>query len=131
MRTDAIAAVETIAKQCSDSSAVEVLANHLLKILAGSEGKLAQPEQRMSVLLGIAAVSAATLSTSHMESLGTIIVTKMSPFILQEGHEGALLQALNTAKIWCKYFTTNLPEGFCDFIKKGMDVLRIKIEYRI
>ena len=82
---------------------LQVLAKHVLKILAGSEGKLAQPEQRIAVLLGIAAVSSATLSASHKESLASIVITQMSPFILQEGHEGALLQALSTAKTWCKY----------------------------
>ncbi|CAJ0964905.1 unnamed protein product [Ranitomeya imitator] len=47
---EAVVALQNLAHQCSDPSAVEALSKHLFAILGGSEGKLTAVAQKMSVL---------------------------------------------------------------------------------
>ncbi|XP_047142571.2 stalled ribosome sensor GCN1 isoform X1 [Hydra vulgaris] len=121
LRDDAVFAVEKIAQQCSDHNAVCKLINQIFKILSGSEGKLSLPEQRTSVFSAIENIANISSTAANMEMLATFIFEKMYPFLLEEGHEGALIKALGALKSWAKFFTVNLPTNFVDVVKKGVN----------
>jgi len=50
LRHEATEAIKSVSGQCSDSSAIERLMEHLFGILSGSEGKLSTADLKMSVL---------------------------------------------------------------------------------
>nr|XP_022338883.1 eIF-2-alpha kinase activator GCN1-like [Crassostrea virginica] len=120
-RQEAVAAFTNLAKQCSDSGAVEKLVTHLFGVLNGSEGKLTIADQRISVLQAIGNVSQNSVSGANtLESLSTTVVEKFLPLLQSEVHEGTLVTALNMMSLWCARFYTNVPDKLIEWFKKGI-----------
>ncbi|XP_019724953.1 eIF-2-alpha kinase activator GCN1-like [Hippocampus comes] len=82
---EAIQALQNLARQCSDSNAVQDIVTHLFKILGGSEGKLTVVTQKMSVLSGIGSCSHHAVSGGSSQTLSSAVTVMFIPYLQQEG----------------------------------------------
>ncbi|XP_003932237.1 stalled ribosome sensor GCN1 isoform X2 [Saimiri boliviensis] len=119
---EAVLALRNLARQCSDSSAMEALTKHLFAILGGSEGKLTVVAQKMSVLSGIGSVSHHVVSGPSSQVLNGIVAELFIPFLQQEVHEGTLVHAVSVLALWCNRFTTEVPKKLTEWFKKAFSL---------
>ncbi|XP_065830516.1 stalled ribosome sensor GCN1-like [Oscarella lobularis] len=119
MRSVTVDLMKRLAKQCSDASAIEQLAKHLIGILNGSEGKLSSTEQRISVLNGLSNLSCHRVGgVSSVDSLSTVVVDALIPFVQDEVHEGILSSALSTIGLWAARFSVAVSDNLINLFKK-------------
>ncbi|XP_075424511.1 stalled ribosome sensor GCN1 isoform X2 [Ascaphus truei] len=114
----AVIALQNLAHQCSDPTAVETLGRHLFAILGGSEGKLSAVAQKMSVLSGIGSLSHHVVSGPSSQELSRTISELFIPFLQQEVHEGTLTHAVSVLTLWCQKFTTEVPKKLVEWFQK-------------
>ncbi|XP_053444213.1 eIF-2-alpha kinase activator GCN1 isoform X1 [Nycticebus coucang] len=119
---EAVLALRNLARQCSDSSAMEALTKHLFAILGGSEGKLTIVAQKISVLSGIGSVSHHVVSGPSSQVLNGIVSELFIPFLQQEVHEGTLVHAVSILALWCNRFTTEMPKKLTEWFKKAFSL---------
>ncbi|KAI2568264.1 GCN1 activator of EIF2AK4 [Homo sapiens] len=119
---EAVLALRNLARQCSDSSAMESLTKHLFAILGGSEGKLTVVAQKMSVLSGIGSVSHHVVSGPSSQVLNGIVAELFIPFLQQEVHEGTLVHAVSVLALWCNRFTMEVPKKLTEWFKKAFSL---------
>ncbi|KAM8961528.1 stalled ribosome sensor GCN1 isoform 1-T1 [Pelodytes ibericus] len=115
----AVIALQNLAHQCSDPTAVEALGRHLFAILGGSEGKLTAVAQKMSILSGIGSLSHHVASGISSQELSRIISELFIPFLQQEVHEGTLIHAVSVLAMWCHRFTTEVPKKLIEWFQKA------------
>lgn len=109
-----------LAKQCSDSGAVEKLAKHIFAVINGSEGKLTSLNQKLSLLTAVGNLSYNTvLGTTSIETLALSVIELLLP-LLQEGHEATLVHTLSILSLWCAKFTASVPEVIIKSFKQGL-----------
>ncbi|XP_036209317.1 eIF-2-alpha kinase activator GCN1 isoform X3 [Myotis myotis] len=116
---EAVLALQNLARQCSDSSAMEAVTRHLFAILGGSEGKLTVVAQKTSVLSGIGSVSHHVVSGPSSQVLNGAVAELFIPFLQQEVHEGTLVHAVSVLALWCNRFTTEVPKKLTEWFKKA------------
>nr|XP_055023389.1 eIF-2-alpha kinase activator GCN1 [Misgurnus anguillicaudatus] len=114
-----VEALENLAKQCSDASAVQDLVKHLFSILGGSEGKLTVVGQKMSVLSGIRSCSHHAVSGSSSQSLSCSVTVMFIPYLQQEVHEGTLVHAVSVLSQWTARLTVDVPSELKEWFKKA------------
>ncbi|XP_075390131.1 stalled ribosome sensor GCN1 [Tenrec ecaudatus] len=119
---EAVLALRNLARQCSDSSAMEALSKHLFAILGGSEGKLTVVTQKISVLSGIGSVSHHVVSGPSSQVLNGAVAELFIPFLQQEVHEGTLVHAVSILALWCNRFTTEVPKKLMEWFKKAFSL---------
>uniref|UniRef100_A0AAY4DUG9 TOG domain-containing protein n=1 Tax=Denticeps clupeoides TaxID=299321 RepID=A0AAY4DUG9_9TELE len=115
----AVKALQNLAQQCSDPSALQELTSHLFSILGGSEGKLTVVAQKMSVLSGIGSCSHHAVSGTSNQSLSTSISVLFIPYLQQEVHEGTLVHAVSVLAQWTGKLTLEVPVALRDWLKKA------------
>ncbi|XP_042586329.1 eIF-2-alpha kinase activator GCN1-like [Cyprinus carpio] len=115
----AVTALQNLAHQCSDPSAVQDLVKHLFGILGGSEGKLTVVAQKMSVLSGIRSCSHHAVSGSSSQSLSSSVAVMFIPYLQQEVHEGTLVHAVSVLSQWTSRFTVDVPSELREWFKKA------------
>ncbi|XP_077317570.1 stalled ribosome sensor GCN1 [Lithobates pipiens] len=115
----AVVALQNLARQCSDPTAVEALAKHLFAILGGSEGKLTAVAQKISVLSGIGSLSHHGISGPSSQELSRTVSELFIPFLQQEVHEGTLVHAVAVLTQWCQKFTTEVPKKLIEWFQKA------------
>ncbi|XP_005746121.1 translational activator GCN1 [Pundamilia nyererei] len=115
----AVQAVQNLAQQCSDPTAVQDVVTHLFKILGGSEGKLTVVAQKMSVLSGIASCSHHTVSGASNQTLSSAVTVMFIPYLQQEVHEGTLVHAVSVLSQWSNRLTVEVPVALLDWFKKA------------
>ncbi|PIK44618.1 hypothetical protein BSL78_18539 [Apostichopus japonicus] len=114
------AASYSLAKQCSDSEAVENVAKHFIAVLGGSEGKLALPPERMGVLSGVKGLSnSGIMGSSSQQTIATSVCDMIIPYLKQEVHEGTLVYAIEVLSQWCTKFSSQVPATLTDWIEKA------------
>ncbi|RXM93568.1 Translational activator GCN1 [Acipenser ruthenus] len=141
---EAVLALQTLALQCSDPSAVESLGKHLFAILGG-----------------IGSLSQHSVSGSSSQALSSTVAELFIPFLQQEGsyslhsntvdlqltgclpaclasqvivqrqftaaaarerigiHEGTLVHAVSVLTLWSSKFTTEVPTKLVEWLKKA------------
>ncbi|KAF5929238.1 hypothetical protein HPG69_019259 [Diceros bicornis minor] len=119
---EAVLALRNLARQCSDSSAMEALTRHLFAILGGSEGKLTIVAQKISVLSGIGSVSHHVVSGPSSQVLNGTVAELFIPFLQQEVHEVTLVHAVSVLALWCNRFTTEVPKKLTEWFKKAFSL---------
>nr|XP_012611936.1 eIF-2-alpha kinase activator GCN1 [Microcebus murinus] len=119
---EAVLALRNLARQCSDSSAMEAVTKHLFAILGGSEGKLTIVAQKISVLSGIGSISHHVVSGPSSQVLNGIVAELFIPFLQQEVHEGTLVHAVSILALWCNRFTTEVPKKLTEWFKKAFSL---------
>ncbi|XP_016090590.1 eIF-2-alpha kinase activator GCN1-like [Sinocyclocheilus grahami] len=115
----AVTALQNLAQQCSDPSAVQDLVKHLFGILGGSEGKLTVVAQKMSVLSGIGSCSHHAVSGSSSQSLSSSVAVMFIPYLQQEVHEGTLVHAVCVLSQWTSRLTVNVTSELREWFKKA------------
>ncbi|KAM4808080.1 stalled ribosome sensor GCN1 [Rhinophrynus dorsalis] len=115
----AVGALQNLAHQCSDPSAVEAMGKHLFAILGGSEGKLTAVAQKMSVLSGIGSLSHHVVSGTSSQELSRTISELFIPFLQQEVHEGTLIHAVSVLTLWCQKFSTEFSKKLVEWFQKA------------
>ncbi|XP_070759930.1 stalled ribosome sensor GCN1 [Enoplosus armatus] len=116
---EAVQAMQNLAQQCSDPSAVQDIVTHLFKILGGSEGKLTVVAQKMSVLAGIASCSHHAVSGTSSQTLSSAVTVMFIPYLQQEVHEGTLVHAVSVLSQWSSRLTVEVPTALLDWLKKA------------
>uniref|UniRef100_A0A1A7WWE1 GCN1 general control of amino-acid synthesis 1-like 1 n=1 Tax=Iconisemion striatum TaxID=60296 RepID=A0A1A7WWE1_9TELE len=116
---EAVQAMQNLAKQCSDPSAVQDIVTHLFKILSGSEGKLTVVAQKMSVLSGVASCSHHAVSGTSSQTLSSAVAVMFIPYLQQEVHEGTLVHAVSVLSQWSSRLTVEVPTALLDWLKKA------------
>ncbi|KAM8866194.1 stalled ribosome sensor GCN1 isoform 2-T2 [Synchiropus picturatus] len=116
---EAVQAMQNMAQQCSDPTAVQDIVSHLFKILGGSEGKLTVVAQKMSVLSGIASCSHHVVSGTSNQTLSSAVTLMFIPYLQQEVHEGTLVHAVNVLSQWSSRLTVEIPTALLDWLKKA------------
>ncbi|XP_040898957.1 eIF-2-alpha kinase activator GCN1 [Toxotes jaculatrix] len=116
---EAVQAMQNLAQQCSDPTAVQDIATHLFKILGGSEGKLTVVAQKMSVLSGIASCSHHAVSGTSSQTLSSAVTVMFIPYLQQEVHEGTLVHAVSVLSQWSSRLTVEVPSALLDWLKKA------------
>ncbi|KAM5311577.1 stalled ribosome sensor GCN1 [Glossophaga mutica] len=119
---EAVLALRNLARQCSDSAAMEALTRHLFAILGGSEGKLTIVAQKIGVLSGIGSVSHHVVSGPSSQVLNGTVAELFIPFLQQEVHEGTLVHAVSVLALWCNRFTTEVPKKLTEWFKKAFSL---------
>ncbi|KAI1900715.1 hypothetical protein AGOR_G00052750 [Albula goreensis] len=115
----AVQALQNLAQQCSDPSAVQDVVTHLFSILGGSEGKLTVFAQKISVLSGIGSCSHHAVSGSSSQTLSSTIAVLFIPYLQQEVHEGTLVHAVGVLSQWSGRLTVEVPRPLLDWLKKA------------
>ncbi|KAG5840714.1 hypothetical protein ANANG_G00191620 [Anguilla anguilla] len=115
----AVQALQNLAQQCSDPSAVQDLVTHLFGILGGSEGKLTGFAQKMSVLSGIGSCSHHAVSGTSSQALSSAVTVLFIPYLQQEVHEGTLVHAVGMLSQWSGRLTAEVPRPLLDWLKKA------------
>ncbi|XP_059192909.1 stalled ribosome sensor GCN1 [Centropristis striata] len=116
---EAVQAMQNLAQQCSDPSAVQDVVTHLFKILGGSEGKLTVVAQKMSVLSGIASCSHHAVSGTSSQTLSSAVSVMFIPYLQQEVHEATLVHAVSVLSQWSSRLTVEVPTALLDWLKKA------------
>uniref|UniRef100_A0A3Q1GAD8 GCN1 activator of EIF2AK4 n=1 Tax=Acanthochromis polyacanthus TaxID=80966 RepID=A0A3Q1GAD8_9TELE len=116
---EAVQAMENLAQQCSDPTAVQDVVTHLFKILGGSEGKLTVVAQKMSVLSGVASCSHHAVSGTSSQTLSSDVAVMFIPYLQQEVHEGTLVHAVSVLSQWSSRLTVEVPTALLDWLKKA------------
>ncbi|XP_024130877.1 eIF-2-alpha kinase activator GCN1 [Oryzias melastigma] len=116
---EAVQAMQNLAQQCSDPTAVQDVVTHLFKILGGSEGKLTVVAQKMSVLSGIASCSHHAVSGTSSQTLSCEVAVMFIPYLQQEVHEGTLVHAVSVLSQWSGRLTVEVPSALLDWLKKA------------
>uniref|UniRef100_A0A8D3D3V7 GCN1 activator of EIF2AK4 n=1 Tax=Scophthalmus maximus TaxID=52904 RepID=A0A8D3D3V7_SCOMX len=116
---EAVQAMQNLAQQCSDPTAVQGIVTHLFKILGGSEGKLSVVAQKMSVLSGIASCSHHAVSGTSSQTLSSAVTVMFIPYLQQEVHEGTLVHAVSVLSHWSSRLTIEVPTALLDWMKKA------------
>nr|XP_043881729.1 eIF-2-alpha kinase activator GCN1 [Solea senegalensis] len=116
---EAVQAMQNLAQQCSDPTAVQDIITHLFKILGGSEGKLTVVAQKMSVLSGIASCSHHAVSGTSSQSLSSAVTVMFIPYLQQEVHEGTLVHTVSVLSQWSSRLTVEVPSALLDWFKKA------------
>uniref|UniRef100_G1SPJ5 Stalled ribosome sensor GCN1 n=2 Tax=Oryctolagus cuniculus TaxID=9986 RepID=G1SPJ5_RABIT len=93
---EAVLALRNLARQCSDSSAMEALTRHLFAILGGEQAFLFMVTG--ICLSGIGSVSHHVVSGSSSQVLNGTVAELFIPFLQQEVHEGTLVHAVSVLK---------------------------------
>uniref|UniRef100_A0A4W5R6Q8 GCN1 activator of EIF2AK4 n=1 Tax=Hucho hucho TaxID=62062 RepID=A0A4W5R6Q8_9TELE len=115
----AVQAMQNLAKQCSDPSAVQDVVTHLFSILGGSEGKLTAFGQKMSVLSGIGSCSRHAVSGTSSQTLSSAVAVLFIPYLQQEVHEGTLVHAVAVLSQWSGRLTVEVPKALLEWFKKA------------
>uniref|UniRef100_A0A8C8M680 TOG domain-containing protein n=1 Tax=Oncorhynchus tshawytscha TaxID=74940 RepID=A0A8C8M680_ONCTS len=115
----AVQAMQNLAKQCSDPSAVQDVVTHLFSILGGSEGKLTAFGQKMSVLSGIGSCSRHAVSGTSSQMLSSAVAVLFIPYLQQEVHEGTLVHAVAVLSQWSGRLTVEVPKALLEWFKKA------------
>ncbi|XP_014822655.1 PREDICTED: translational activator GCN1 isoform X1 [Poecilia mexicana] len=116
---EAVKAMQNLAQQCSDATAVQDIVTHLFKILGGSEGKLTVVAQKMSVLSGISSCSHHAVSGTSSQTLSSAVTVMFIPYLQQEVHEGTLVHAVSVLCQWSRRLTVEVPSALLDWFKKA------------
>uniref|UniRef100_A0A1A8L3W7 GCN1 general control of amino-acid synthesis 1-like 1 n=2 Tax=Nothobranchius pienaari TaxID=704102 RepID=A0A1A8L3W7_9TELE len=116
---EAVQAMQNLAKQCSDPSAVQDIVTHLFKILSGSEGKLTAVAQKISVLSGVASCSHHAVSGTSSQTLSSAVAVMFVPYLQQEVHEGTLVHAVSVLSQWSSRLSVEVPTALLDWLKKA------------
>ncbi|XP_043967606.1 eIF-2-alpha kinase activator GCN1 [Gambusia affinis] len=116
---EAVKAMQNLAQQCSDATAVQDIVTHLFKILGGSEGKLTVVAQKMSVLSGISSCSHHAASGTSSQTLSSAVTVMFIPYLQQEVHEGTLVHAVSVLSQWSSRLTVEVPSALLDWFKKA------------
>uniref|UniRef100_A0AAQ6AI46 TOG domain-containing protein n=1 Tax=Amphiprion ocellaris TaxID=80972 RepID=A0AAQ6AI46_AMPOC len=116
---EAVQAMQNLAQQCSDPTAVQDVVTHLFKILGGSEGKLTIVAQKMSVLSGVASCSHHAMSGTSSQTLSSAVAVMFIPYLQQEVHEGTLVHAVSVLSQWSSRLTVEVPTALLDWLKKA------------
>ncbi|KAK1328698.1 hypothetical protein QTO34_012273 [Cnephaeus nilssonii] len=102
---EAVLALRNLARQCSDSSAMEAVTRHLFAILGG-----------------IGSVSHHVVSGPSSQVLNGTVAELFIPFLQQEVHEGTLVHAVSVLALWCNRFTTEVPKKLTEWFKKAFSL---------
>eukprot|EP00117_Sycon_ciliatum_P034892 scpid3464/ scgid26544/ Translational activator GCN1; GCN1-like protein 1 len=122
-RDEAVKAIISLSKQCSDVTAVTDFTKHLFAILAGAEGKLTASEQRVSVLSAIGAMAGNTVvGASSIQPLIEGVIKQFLPILQQEVHEQTLSHAIMQLAAWTQRLPTSAPADFLAAVKKNMSL---------
>ncbi|XP_051924087.1 eIF-2-alpha kinase activator GCN1 [Hippocampus zosterae] len=116
---EAIQALQNLARQCSDTNAVQDIVTHLFKILGGSEGKLTVVTQKMSVLSGIGSCSHHAVSGGSSQTLSSAVTVMFIPYLQQEVHEGTLVHGVSVLSQWSSRLTVQIPSALLDWFQKA------------
>ncbi|XP_033829216.1 eIF-2-alpha kinase activator GCN1 [Periophthalmus magnuspinnatus] len=116
---EAVEAMQNLAQQCSDATAVQDIVTHLFKILGGSEGKLTVVAQKMSVLSGIGSCSHHAVSGTSSQTLSSAVTAMFIPYLQQEVHEGTLVHAVSVLSQWSSRLTVEVPSALLEWLKKA------------
>ncbi|KAJ4944183.1 hypothetical protein JOQ06_012728, partial [Pogonophryne albipinna] len=119
---EAVQAMQNLAKQCSDPSAVQDIVTHLFQILGGSEGKLTVVAQKMCVLSGISSCSHHSVSGTSSQTLSSAVAVMFIPYLQQEVHEGTLVHAVSVLSQWSGRLTVEVPSALLDWLKKAFSL---------
>ena len=124
LRDEAVAAVASLSKHCSDPEAVKSLLAMIFGVLGGSEGKLSVNTQKISLLEAAGKVALATKAVSSTSLVGPLAELATSHFIKvleTEVHEGTLLVTLRGLGAWTeRYRGENVPKALLEWIPKGL-----------
>ncbi|KAM9391827.1 stalled ribosome sensor GCN1 [Pholidichthys leucotaenia] len=115
----AVEAMQSLAQQCSDPTAVQEVVSHLFKILGGSDGKLTVVAQKMSVLSGIASCSHHGVSGTSNQTLSSAVTLMFIPYLQQEVHESTLVHAVSVLSQWSSRLTVEVPSALLDWFRKA------------
>uniref|UniRef100_A0A671RTK2 TOG domain-containing protein n=1 Tax=Sinocyclocheilus anshuiensis TaxID=1608454 RepID=A0A671RTK2_9TELE len=104
----AVTALQNLAQQCSDPSAVQDLVKHLFGILGGQW-----------MLSGFQSCSHHAVSGSSSQSLSSSVAVMFIPYLQQEVHEGTLVHAVSVLSQWTSRLTVDVPSELREWFKKA------------
>uniref|UniRef100_A0A8C2KQR7 GCN1 activator of EIF2AK4 n=1 Tax=Cyprinus carpio TaxID=7962 RepID=A0A8C2KQR7_CYPCA len=104
----AVTALQNLAHQCSDPSAVQDLVKHLFGILGGQW-----------MLSGLQSCSHHAVSGSSSQSLSSSVAVMFIPYLQQEVHEGTLVHAVSVLSQWTSRFMVDVPSELREWFKKA------------
>uniref|UniRef100_A0A672Q131 GCN1 activator of EIF2AK4 n=1 Tax=Sinocyclocheilus grahami TaxID=75366 RepID=A0A672Q131_SINGR len=104
----AVTALQNLAQQCSDPSAVQDLVKHLFGILGGQW-----------MLSWLQYCSHHAVSGSSSQSLSSSVAVMFIPYLQQEVHEGTLVHAVCVLSQWTSRLTVNVTSELREWFKKA------------
>uniref|UniRef100_A0A672PXH1 GCN1 activator of EIF2AK4 n=1 Tax=Sinocyclocheilus grahami TaxID=75366 RepID=A0A672PXH1_SINGR len=107
----AVTALQNLAQQCSDPSAVQDLVKHLFGILGAWFMCVFQT--------GIGSCSHHAVSGSSSQSLSSSVAVMFIPYLQQEVHEGTLVHAVCVLSQWTSRLTVNVTSELREWFKKA------------
>uniref|UniRef100_A0A673GBU7 TOG domain-containing protein n=1 Tax=Sinocyclocheilus rhinocerous TaxID=307959 RepID=A0A673GBU7_9TELE len=107
----AVTALQNLAQQCSDPSAVQDLVKHLFGILGAWLMCVFQT--------GIGSCSHHAVSGSSSQSLSSSVAVMFIPYLQQEVHEGTLVHAVCVLSQWTSRLTVDVTSELREWFKKA------------
>lgn len=120
-RHEAVRAAHSLARQCSDPSAIRNLLVVFFGVFQGSEGKLTVTSHKISVLEGIGKLSQHCVTgPPAVHQLTTEAADHFIKVLESEVHEGTLLAALDVLSVWTSRFNGPISKSLMDLFKKSL-----------
>ena len=119
---EAVFAIKSLAKQCSDKDSVRFVLKHLFDVLNG-EGKLATVNQKLAILSSIGNCSFNCCQVNTLEIYQQLIQL-FADYLKNETNESTLVFALSQLSIWLS--TLKAQTTTSDLIGKLNDFFKVK-----
>uniref|UniRef100_A0A3Q1C232 TOG domain-containing protein n=1 Tax=Amphiprion ocellaris TaxID=80972 RepID=A0A3Q1C232_AMPOC len=110
---EAVQAMQNLAQQCSDPTAVQDVVTHLFKILGGKAHNF------FTIVVGVASCSHHAMSGTSSQTLSSAVAVMFIPYLQQEVHEGTLVHAVSVLSQWSSRLTVEVPTALLDWLKKA------------
>uniref|UniRef100_A0AAQ5XFT2 TOG domain-containing protein n=1 Tax=Amphiprion ocellaris TaxID=80972 RepID=A0AAQ5XFT2_AMPOC len=112
---EAVQAMQNLAQQCSDPTAVQDVVTHLFKILGGKAHNCSV----FTIVVGVASCSHHAMSGTSSQTLSSAVAVMFIPYLQQEVHEGTLVHAVSVLSQWSSRLTVEVPTALLDWLKKA------------
>lgn len=116
LQEESVKATKIVSSKCANSSSVELLIRHFVKIYNGSEGKLTVLSQKYSVLKAIGLLSSNNISDK--QAVFNLAIDELVQILKQETTEASVVVIFAQIKLWINKSGQQLNGTFWKYVKE-------------
>uniref|UniRef100_UPI00358E4439 stalled ribosome sensor GCN1 isoform X2 n=1 Tax=Myxine glutinosa TaxID=7769 RepID=UPI00358E4439 len=117
----AVAALSSLARQCSNGDMLDKVVKHHFNVLTGSEEKLKMATQKINILSGLSSLSHHAVTGTASQTLQNNVINILLSYIQQEAYSATQTHAVGTLSAWCSRGPAVRPsEGLLFWASKAL-----------
>lgn len=110
--------LEALTKKCSTLKACQEIIKYLSAVLGGSEGKLSNVNQKLSLLCSVKSAQL-LVPRNHVNHLVPLVISGMAPLLKSEVSEQVIMEMLDALALWCSA-VDSVPKELITTIEVGL-----------